>query len=264
MTRGKSNKDFRKGFENRKTGIFKKSDTFYRYYKAKVAVLVIGHDGHLEAYESQHGLIRSLTASPVPQETILGPDNFETVAARHAITPAPSSPPAVAASADLTGSTDAGDAANAADLVVTAVGSPPSSYFTCLSASSSDGAESYSSLDGELSVSPQAPLATMLASSSSSSGPLSSGPLSSGSSGKDTDETAPMFNDYDFVNMGDTVFPSMFLEGDMLGTTCKQQPEIFPAMGMSYAQAAETAAHGTESSRRKQALLSLANRCFQV
>ncbi|PNH41453.1 hypothetical protein VD0004_g5663 [Verticillium dahliae] len=45
MTRGKSNKDFRKGFENRKTGIFKKSDTFYRYYKAKVAVLVIGHDG---------------------------------------------------------------------------------------------------------------------------------------------------------------------------------------------------------------------------
>ncbi|KAM0648357.1 hypothetical protein ACHAPH_009271, partial [Verticillium nonalfalfae] len=78
MTRGKSNKDFRKGFENRKTGIFKKSDTFYRYYKAKVAVLVIGHDGQLEAYESQHGLIRSLTASPVPQETILGPDNFET------------------------------------------------------------------------------------------------------------------------------------------------------------------------------------------
>ncbi|PNH52396.1 hypothetical protein VD0002_g10181 [Verticillium dahliae] len=99
----------------------------------------------------------------------------------------------------------------------------------------------------------------MLASSSSSSGLLSSG-----SSGKDTDEAAPMFNDYDFVNMGDTVFPSMFLEGDMLGTTCKQQPEIFPAMGMSYGQAAETAAHGTESSRRKQALLSLANRCFQA
>ncbi|KAH6663918.1 hypothetical protein EV126DRAFT_424410 [Verticillium dahliae] len=259
MTRGKSNKDFRKGFENRKTGIFKKSDTFYRYYKAKVAVLVIGHDGQLEAYESQHGLIRSLTASPIPQETILGPDNFETVAARHAITPAPSSPPAAAASADLTGSTDAGDAANAADLVVNAVGSPPSSYFTCLSGSSSDGAESYSSLDGELSVSPQAPLATMSASSSSSSGPLSSG-----SSGKDTDETAPMFNEYDFVNMGDTVFPSMFLEGDMVGTTRRQQTEIFPAMGMSYAKAADTAPHGTESSRRKQALLSLANRCFQV
>ncbi|KAF0330507.1 hypothetical protein GQ607_002386 [Colletotrichum asianum] len=78
MARGKSNRDPRKGLENRRNGIFKKSNTFYRIYGAQIAVIVRYQD-RVEAYESQPGLLSSQGCTSVPTDCIKGPDDFDLV-----------------------------------------------------------------------------------------------------------------------------------------------------------------------------------------
>ncbi|KAK2011601.1 hypothetical protein LZ32DRAFT_606243 [Colletotrichum eremochloae] len=78
MARGKSNRDPRKGLENRRNGIFKKSNTFYRIYGAQIAVIVRYKD-QVEAYESQPGLLKSHAYTSVPADRVKGPDDFDLV-----------------------------------------------------------------------------------------------------------------------------------------------------------------------------------------
>ncbi|KAK1691607.1 hypothetical protein BDP55DRAFT_647519 [Colletotrichum godetiae] len=78
MPRLKSNKDPRKGLENRRNGIFKKSNTFYRIYGAQIAVIV-HYQGQVEAYESHPGFLRSQTNTSVAADCIKGPDDFDLV-----------------------------------------------------------------------------------------------------------------------------------------------------------------------------------------
>ncbi|KAK1974587.1 hypothetical protein LZ30DRAFT_694232 [Colletotrichum cereale] len=78
MARGKSNRDPRKGLENRRNGIFKKSNTFFRIYGAQITVIVRYKD-QVEAYESQPGLLKSHAYTSVPADHIKGPDDFDLV-----------------------------------------------------------------------------------------------------------------------------------------------------------------------------------------
>lgn len=80
MPRSKNgNRNYARGLSNRQRGIFKKSNTFYRYYGGEIAVL-IKQGNRITTYESRSGFLND-TSNLFPDE-VFGPDDFDTVADR--------------------------------------------------------------------------------------------------------------------------------------------------------------------------------------
>lgn len=80
MPRSKNrNRNYARGLSNRQRGIFKKSNTFYRFYGGEIAV-VIKQGSRITTYESRSGFL-SDTSILFPDEAF-GPDDFDTVADR--------------------------------------------------------------------------------------------------------------------------------------------------------------------------------------
>ncbi|RYP05282.1 hypothetical protein DL765_009891 [Monosporascus sp. GIB2] len=80
MPRSKNrNRDYAKGLVNRQKGIFKKSNTFYRFYGVDIAVIIKKH-GRIATYQSRPGFLNE-TSIVFPDESF-GPDDFDTVTDR--------------------------------------------------------------------------------------------------------------------------------------------------------------------------------------
>ncbi|RYO92533.1 hypothetical protein DL764_008116 [Monosporascus ibericus] len=80
MPRSKNrNSDYAKGLVNRQKGIFKKSNTFYRFYGGDIAVIIKKH-GRVVTYQSRPGFLNE-TSIVFPDESF-GPDDFDTVTDR--------------------------------------------------------------------------------------------------------------------------------------------------------------------------------------
>jgi hypothetical protein len=73
------NKDYARGLSNREKGLFKKANTFYKFYGGEIAVY-IKLNGKVTTYESANGVLRRTRRNV---HSAWGPDNFDTVADRH-------------------------------------------------------------------------------------------------------------------------------------------------------------------------------------
>ncbi|KAH6658621.1 hypothetical protein BKA67DRAFT_558572 [Truncatella angustata] len=73
------NKDYARGVSNRKKGLFKKANTFYKFYGGEIGVY-IKHKGRVDTYESVSGIFQAM---PSRIHRTVGPDDFDTVADRH-------------------------------------------------------------------------------------------------------------------------------------------------------------------------------------
>ncbi|RYP63161.1 hypothetical protein DL771_009392 [Monosporascus sp. 5C6A] len=80
MPRSKNrNRNYARGLANRQKGIFKKSNTFNRFYGGDIAVVIKQH-GRITAYESRPGILNDV--SMVFPDESFGPDDFDTIADR--------------------------------------------------------------------------------------------------------------------------------------------------------------------------------------
>ncbi|KAM5353324.1 hypothetical protein ACJZ2D_016773 [Fusarium nematophilum] len=75
--RSEQNRNPQAGIRNRRRGLSKKANTFYRFYGGQVALVFRRPDGSISGYESHIGLLRELANTSIPVSKFLGPGDFE-------------------------------------------------------------------------------------------------------------------------------------------------------------------------------------------
>ncbi|SPJ78489.1 uncharacterized protein FTOL_06878 [Fusarium torulosum] len=70
------NRNVEAGMRNRQNGLFKKTDTWYRYYGGDALIFIKRPDGRITGYESRPGLLPEFSKLSIPAHDILGPDEI--------------------------------------------------------------------------------------------------------------------------------------------------------------------------------------------